>query len=71
MGVPDPAKGESLVVLTTLELNPGDVREKLLAAGFAALWVPRLVHRVEKIPVLGTGKLDLKECKRLALEAVA
>jgi acyl-[acyl-carrier-protein]-phospholipid O-acyltransferase/long-chain-fatty-acid--[acyl-carrier-protein] ligase len=71
MGVPDPAKGESLVVLTTLELNPSDVREKLLAAGFAALWVPRLVHRVEKIPVLGTGKLDLKECKRLALEAVA
>ena len=71
MGVPDPAKGESLVVLTTLELNPSDVREKLLAAGFAALWVPRLVHRVEKIPVLGTGKLDLKECKRLALDAVA
>jgi acyl-[acyl-carrier-protein]-phospholipid O-acyltransferase/long-chain-fatty-acid--[acyl-carrier-protein] ligase len=71
MGVPDPAKGESLVVLTTIELNPSDVREKLLGAGFAALWVPRLVHRVEKIPVLGTGKLDLKECKRLALEAVA
>lgn len=71
MGVPDPAKGESLVVLTTLELNPSDVRERLLAAGFAALWVPRLVQRVERIPVLGTGKLDLKECKRLALEAVA
>lgn len=71
MGVPDPAKGESLVVLTTMELNPSDVRERLLAAGFAALWVPRLVHRVEKIPVLGTGKLDLKECRRLALEAVA
>lgn len=71
MGVPDPAKGESLVVLTTLELNPSDVREKLLAAGFAALWVPRFVQRVEKIPVLGTGKLDLKECKRLALEAIA
>jgi len=51
MGVPDPAKGESLVVLTTMELNPNEVREKLLGAGFAALWVPRLVHRVEKIPV--------------------
>jgi hypothetical protein len=33
--------------------------------------VPRVIHRVDKIPVLGTGKLDLKECKRLAVEAVA
>jgi hypothetical protein len=33
--------------------------------------VPRVIHRVDKIPGLGTGKLDLKECKRLAVEAVA
>ncbi|MBC7368973.1 MAG: AMP-binding protein [Undibacterium sp.] len=69
MGVPDSSKGESLVLLTTTDLSAGEVRERLLAAGFAALWVPRLVHRVEKIPVLGTGKLDLKESKRLAVEA--
>jgi hypothetical protein len=25
------------------------------------------VERVEKIPVLGTGKLDLKGCRELAL----
>jgi acyl-[acyl-carrier-protein]-phospholipid O-acyltransferase/long-chain-fatty-acid--[acyl-carrier-protein] ligase len=68
MGVPDPAKGESLVLLTTVELTVAEVRERLLAAGFSALWVPRLVQRVERIPVLGTGKLDLKECKRLAAE---
>ncbi len=71
MGVPDASKGESLVLLTTLELEAGEVRERLLAAGFAALWVPRLVHRVEKIPVLGTGKLDLKESRRLAVAAAA
>lgn len=71
MGVPDETKGESLVLLTTMNLDVGEVRERLLAAGFAALWVPRLVHRVEKIPVLGTGKLDLKESRRLAVEAAA
>ncbi len=71
MGVPDPAKGESLVLLTTLELTVAEVRERLLAAGFSALWIPRLTQRVEKIPVLGTGKLDLKECKLLAVEAAA
>lgn len=70
MGVPDPAKGETLVLLATTELDPVEVREKLLVAGFAALWIPRQIHRVVKIPVLGSGKLDLKECKRIALEAV-
>ena len=69
MGVPDAVKGELLVLLTTLELTVAEVRERLLAAGFSALWIPRIVQRVEKIPVLGTGKLDLKESKRLAVEA--
>ena len=71
MGVPDAAKGESLVLLTTIALDAAEVRERLLAAGFAALWIPRHIHKVEKIPVLGSGKLDLKECRRIALEAVA
>ena len=71
MGVPDAAKGELLVLLTTIALDAAEVRERLLAAGFAALWIPRHIHKVEKIPVLGSGKLDLKECRRIALEAVA
>ena len=71
MGVPDAVKSETLVLLATREFTVAEVRERLLAAGVTALWVPRVIQRVEKIPVLGTGKLDLKECKRLAVEAVA
>jgi acyl-[acyl-carrier-protein]-phospholipid O-acyltransferase/long-chain-fatty-acid--[acyl-carrier-protein] ligase len=67
MGVPDEAKGEALVVLTTLGLGAAEVRERLSSAGFPNLWVPREVLRVPAIPVLGTGKLDLAACKRLAL----
>lgn len=71
MGVPDPGKGEQLVLLTADDAITADsVKEKLTAAGVPNLWIPRIVHRVEKIPVLGTGKLDLKGCKDLALEAV-
>jgi hypothetical protein len=33
--------------------------------------VPRIVKRVDKIPMLGTGKLDLKTCRELALQMVA
>lgn len=68
-GVPDAQKGEALVLLTTLELTVESVRERLGAAGLANLWIPRIVVRVEVIPVLGTGKLDLKACKQLALTA--
>jgi acyl-[acyl-carrier-protein]-phospholipid O-acyltransferase/long-chain-fatty-acid--[acyl-carrier-protein] ligase len=71
MGVPDKTKGEALVLLTTIPISLDDLREKLLGAGLTNLWVPRIIHRVERIPVLGTGKLDLKRCRDLALEVTA
>lgn len=70
MGVPDPGKGEQLVLLTTSDaVTDESVKEKLNSAGVPNLWIPKIVARVEKIPVLGTGKLDLKGCKDLASEA--
>jgi len=72
MGVPDPGKGEQLVLLSARdEVNAESVKEKLSASGVPNLWIPKVVSRVEKIPVLGTGKLDLKGCKDLAASAVA
>jgi len=68
VGVPDPAKGEALVVITTAEIRPEILREKLAASGLPNLWIPRTVHRVERIPVLASGKLDLKGCEALARE---
>jgi len=69
MGVPDRNKGELLVLLTTVDLAGDDLRDKLTERGLPNLWVPRVVHRVETIPVLGTGKLDLRQCMELALAA--
>ncbi|HEX2101340.1 MAG TPA: AMP-binding protein, partial [Candidatus Synoicihabitans sp.] len=71
VGVPDSAKGEAIVLLTTLELRLDELRDKLTAAGMPNLWVPRQILRVERIPVLGTGKLDLKGCKQLAVESAS
>lgn len=69
-GVPDPAKGEQLVLLSTRpEITADVLREKLSAAGVPNLWIPRVVKPVEAIPVLGTGKLDLKAAKALAVGA--
>ncbi len=72
VGVPDPGKGEQLVLLSARdEITADTVRTKLTEAGMPNLWVPRTVIRVETIPVLGTGKLDLKACRELAGKAVA
>jgi acyl-[acyl-carrier-protein]-phospholipid O-acyltransferase/long-chain-fatty-acid--[acyl-carrier-protein] ligase len=70
-GVPDKAKGERLVVLHTL--SDGDLNEcleKLPQAELPKLWTPRAnqFHQIEALPYLGTGKLDLKRVKELALE---
>ncbi|HEY8994855.1 MAG TPA: MFS transporter [Lacunisphaera sp.] len=70
-GIPDPSKGEALVLLTTKDVAMADIRAALLEAGFPNLWVPKLIVKVEAIPVLGTGKTDLKACRTLAMERAA
>ena len=69
VGIPDEAKGERLVVVTSIDLTAAQVRDCLTAAGLPNLWIPRHVRRVPAIPFLGTGKLDLAACRRLAQEA--
>ncbi|MCB9877930.1 MAG: MFS transporter [Planctomycetes bacterium] len=71
-GVPDAKKGERLAVLTTLrpEQLP-DVLAKMAGRGLPPLFVPRaaqFVH-VDALPVLGTGKLDLRAVKATAMAA--
>jgi acyl-[acyl-carrier-protein]-phospholipid O-acyltransferase/long-chain-fatty-acid--[acyl-carrier-protein] ligase len=68
-GRPDKAKGEALVLLAAMDLELDDVREKLSAAGFANLWIPKEIKRVELIPALATGKLDLFQIQVLASES--
>ena len=69
VGIPDEAKGEALVVLTTLDVSAAEIRERLSAAGFPNLWIPKTAIRVHSIPVLGSGKLDVAGCRLLAMDA--
>jgi acyl-[acyl-carrier-protein]-phospholipid O-acyltransferase / long-chain-fatty-acid--[acyl-carrier-protein] ligase len=69
--VPDAKRGERLVILhTELPLKPEEICRKLGETGLPALWIPSPddFRRVDSIPVLGTGKLDLKRVKDLAVE---
>ena len=68
VGVQDEAKGEALVLLSAVDLDLAELRKKLQEAGVPNLWIPKQVHRVASIPVLASGKLDLKKCQALAAE---
>lgn len=68
-GVPDAARGERLVVLHAgFPGAPEEVLAKMRAAGVPNLWLPGKADffTVESIPLLGTGKLDLKTANELA-----
>ncbi|MEW4527168.1 acyl-[ACP]--phospholipid O-acyltransferase [Maioricimonas sp. JC845] len=67
--VSDPRKGEKLIVLHKPLTRPIDeIRTALRERGLPNLWIPAAdaFVEVERIPVLGSGKLDLRELKRLA-----
>jgi acyl-[acyl-carrier-protein]-phospholipid O-acyltransferase/long-chain-fatty-acid--[acyl-carrier-protein] ligase len=68
VGVQDEAKGEALVLLSAVDLDLAELRKKLQEAGVPNLWIPKHVQCVEAIPVLASGKLDLKKCQELAAE---
>jgi len=68
LGVPDDRKGEALVLLTTVPIDPADLRKRLGAAGLPPLWVPRLIKQVDALPLLATGKLDLRAAQQLAAD---
>lgn len=74
VGVPDSQKGEAIVLLsalgnTTIERDCIDLRYKLLEQGIPSLWCPKTIIPVPEIPVLASGKLDIKRCETLAKNA--
>jgi len=69
-GVPDEKKGERLVVLHTLDAAKlAPVLEKLAASDLPNLWKPRpdQFFHVDALPYLGTGKLDLRRIREMAM----
>ena len=67
--LPDERKGERLVVVhTPLTLSPQEICDRLGKIGVPNLWIPGADSflEVESIPVLGSGKTDLKAVSDLA-----
>jgi acyl-[acyl-carrier-protein]-phospholipid O-acyltransferase / long-chain-fatty-acid--[acyl-carrier-protein] ligase len=72
--LPDDRKGERIIVLHTLsdEVLKACL-EKLPESNLPAMWKPRAnqFYRVEALPYLGTGKLDLRRLRELAQQVAS
>lgn len=73
VGIPDARKGEAIALLSTiagpaLEQEALDIRYKLMDEGIPSLWCPKKIIPVDDIPVLASGKLDIKGCEELINE---
>ena len=71
--VPDEKKGERIMVVTTLAGSKLEtVPDKLAHCDLPALWKPKPGQfvQVPALPLLGTGKLDLRGVKALAMAHV-
>lgn len=62
----DVDKGEALVLVSAVDLELARVKEALREAGISNLWMPKYIVKTEKIPLLASGKLDLKALSDLA-----
>jgi len=72
--VPDERKGERLIVLYTTDHKSVDEMKQVLSeAGLPNVFIPssNSFFQVEELPILGTGKIDLKGIKDKASELVA
>jgi acyl-[acyl-carrier-protein]-phospholipid O-acyltransferase / long-chain-fatty-acid--[acyl-carrier-protein] ligase len=72
--VPDESKGERLIVLHLPwgNVDAKQIWQQLNGSGLPNLWIPRErdFYEIPEMPVLGTGKVDLKRVKETALSMV-
>jgi acyl-[acyl-carrier-protein]-phospholipid O-acyltransferase/long-chain-fatty-acid--[acyl-carrier-protein] ligase len=69
--VPHATKGERLIVLhTAINKSVDELRQGLTAAGLPNLFIPNAdcFRQVPELPLLGSGKLDLKGIKQMAID---
>lgn len=69
VSIPDPRKGEMLVLLTEYAgADLDDLSPRFRLHGLTELSVPRRLVKLDKVPLLGTGKIDYVQARVLVME---
>ncbi|MFI5100799.1 MAG: AMP-binding protein [Actinomycetes bacterium] len=75
VGVPDEQWGEQVVAVAAaapdVDLGPVERLRELAADRLPAAWLPRSLVRVDKLPMLATGKVDRSGVRALAVAALS
>jgi acyl-[acyl-carrier-protein]-phospholipid O-acyltransferase/long-chain-fatty-acid--[acyl-carrier-protein] ligase len=69
--LPDEQRGEKLIAFYAQNgMSKEELWEKLNQSDLPKLWIPRRenLHAIDSLPLLGSGKVDLKTIKAMALE---
>ena len=70
VSIPDPKKGEQIVLITNCpDITKDEMIKAFKAAGVTELGLPSKVIYTENPPVLGTGKFDYVTAKEMALKS--
>lgn len=65
--IPDPKRGEQLIAYTDKQdATLKQIQEYFKEQGFSELWVPKKVEVLEKMLLMGTGKIDYPALEKLA-----
>jgi len=71
IAIPDDRKGEKLVLLTEeKELTRKLISERYKEQGMNELSIPRILHFIKKIPLLGTGKSDYVAINKIVTDKI-
>jgi long-chain-fatty-acid--[acyl-carrier-protein] ligase len=62
---PTPGEHPELVLFVTFDVQRDVVNRTLREAGLSPLYNIRRIERVDRIPVLGTGKIDYRSLRAL------
>ena len=68
VGLPDHLRGEKIVLVSDQELDLTSIRKKMLDLGCQALMLPSEYQVVDSIPLLGSGKADVRRARSMAIE---
>ena len=68
INLPDPKKGERVVVLIAGEIDADAVHKQVLVAGINPLMIPSEIYLTDVVPKLGSGKTDYAAARKMVLE---
>ncbi|WP_159991268.1 acyl-[ACP]--phospholipid O-acyltransferase [Pelistega ratti] len=71
IAVNDEQKGESVVLLVKSPLSLEEINTRIKSLNIPPIMLPRQVFLIDDIPLLGSGKVDFKGAKQLALKMIS